>query len=362
LPFASTSRARGLGLSFDGRPGALNALTDVPGIEVGTTTIADAQIGVTAIFPRGRTGVGDPCAAARHVLNGNGEMTGAAWIDERGALDLPVLITSTHAIGACHRGAIDWVARERPDLARAWLLPVVAETWNGYLCDAAADHMRPSDAVAAIDAARGGPIEEGGVGGGAGMCCYGYAGGNGTASRLVALGGDEYVVGAFVQANFGSRRELAIAGVPVGRALADDDPLADPAWRAAPGAGSVIAAIATDAPLLPGQCAALARRVPLGLARTGTSGSHFSGDLFLAWSTANPGAFREAEGSLRFVGWQRIDALLEAVVQATEEAVVNALVAGRETVGHEGRRVPGLPRERVVELVNRALDSPPTDV
>jgi D-aminopeptidase len=355
LPFASRSRARDLGLPFDGRPGRLNALTDVAGVEVGMTTLADAHIGVTAILPRGRAGVGDPCAAGRHVLNGNGEMTGTAWIDERGALDLPVLVTSTHAVGPCHRGAIDWVAREQPELARSWLLPVVAETWNGYLCDAAADHIHASHAVAAIDAARGGPVEEGGVGGGAGMCCYGFAGGTGTASRVLAHSDGEHVVGVLVQANFGARRELTLAGLPAGRALA--------------GAGSVIAVIATDAPLLPGQCAALARRVPLGLARTGTSGSHFSGDLFLAFSTANPGALvpsrgegGAAYGSLRFTAWERIDPLLEAVVQATEEAVVNALAAASETVGHGGRRVPGLPHDRVAMLARGRLDSPPGDL
>jgi D-aminopeptidase len=370
LPFASRSRARDLGLRFDGRPGKLNALTDVPGVEVGTTTLADAQIGVTAILPRGRAGVGDPCAAGRHVLNGNGEMTGTAWIDERGALDLPVLVTSTHAVGPCHRGAIDWIAREQPELARSWLLPVVAETWNGYLCDAAADHIHASHAVAAIDAARGGPVEEGGVGGGAGMCCYGFAGGTGTASRVLAHSDGEHVVGVLVQANYGARRELTLAGLPAGRALADDDPMADPTtWAAPPGAGSVIAVLATDAPLLPGQCAALARRVPLGLARTGTSGSHFSGDLFLAFSTANPGALVPSRGeggppygSLRFTAWERIDPLLEAVVQATEEAVVNALAAGSEAVGHGGRRVPGLPHDRVARLARSRLDSPPWDL
>ncbi|AHH97279.1 P1 family peptidase [Kutzneria albida] len=351
------TRARDLGISLPGQPGAHNAITDVPGVQVGCTTLIEGdsvRTGVTAILPRGRTDFDLPCAAGTYALNGNGEMTGTAWLAETGSLTLPVLITNTHAVGPCHRGAIDWVVRERPDVAAEWLLPVVAETWDGYLNDINAPTVRPEHAVAAIDAAASGPVPEGSVGGGTGMTCYGYKGGTGTASRLVRHGSDRYTVGALVQANFGARRELTVAGEPVGRELLADNPMEQQPWPGPPGAGSVIVVLGTDAPLLPGQCAALARRVPLGLARTGTTGSHFSGDLFLAFSTANSGALssrfpRSAEAeyeSLRFVPWGRIDPFLEAVVQAVEEAVLNALAANQEMAGRYGRRVPALPVRR----------------
>ncbi|WP_103349537.1 P1 family peptidase [Amycolatopsis sp. CA-128772] len=352
------TRARDLGIAPPGRPGPLDAITDVPGVEVGYTTLVEGEsvrTGVTAVLPRGRAGFATPCAAGTFSLNGNGEMTGSAWLAETGALTLPVLITNTHAVGPCHRGVIDWVVRERPDVAAEWLLPVVAETWDGYLNDINAPTVHTGHAVAAIDAARGGPVAEGGVGGGTGMTCYGFKGGTGTASRVVGYGADDYTVGALVQANFGARAELTVAGRPQGTLLAADNPMDETDWLAPAGAGSVIVLIGTDAPLLPGQCAALARRVPLGLSRTGTSGSHFSGDLFLAFSTANPGALTSAfprpgdaaeYESLRFVPWGRIDPFLEAVTQVVEEAVLNALVAGVETTGHRGRRVPAFPAHR----------------
>ncbi|KAA2267140.1 P1 family peptidase [Solihabitans fulvus] len=355
------TRARDLGIPLHGEPGPHNAITDVPGIEVGYTTLvegAGVRTGVTAILPRGRSGFDVPCAAGTHVLNGNGELTGAAWLAESGSLTLPVLITNTHAVGPCHRGVIDWVVRERPGAADQWLLPVVAETWDGYLNDINAPTVQPAHAVAAIDAARGGAVPEGSVGGGTGMNCYGYKGGSGTASRVVAHGADRYTVGAFVQANFGSRRDLTVAGVHVGPQLAEDNPMEG---VAVPGAGSVIVVIGTDAPLLPGQCAALARRVPLGLARTGTFGSHFSGDLFLAFSTANPGALTSAfpdqdtpwYESMRFVPWSRIDPFLDAVVQSVEEAVLNALVCNEEMVGRAGHRTPALPTTALRSLLSR---------
>ena len=348
------TRARDLAIAPPGEPGPHNAITDVPGVEVGYTTLISGdsvRTGVTAVLPRGRAEFEVPCAAGTFSLNGNGEMTGTAWLAETGSLSLPVLLTNTHAVGPCHRGTIDWVLRERPGAAAEWLLPVVAETWDGYLNDVNASTVHTGHAIAAIDAASGGPLAEGSVGGGTGMTCYGFKGGTGTASRVVAHGGDRYTVGALVQANFGSRGELTVAGAPIGRSLSDDDPMADTSWLAPPGAGSVIVLIGTDAPLLPGQCSALARRVPLGLARTGTTGSHFSGDLFLAFSTANAGALTsrfpqpsdQAYETLRFVPWGRIDPFFEAVVQAVEEAVLNALVANQEMTGFRGRRVPALP-------------------
>jgi L-aminopeptidase/D-esterase-like protein len=349
-------RARALEIPFGGRPGRWNAITDVPGVEVGYTTLIEGstvRTGVTAIHPRGPAGTGDPVAAGFHSQNGNGEMTGVSWINESGTFDGPVAITNTHAVGIAHAGIIEWTVRHHPVVAEEWLLPVAAETWDGYLNDINRQHVTVAHVVAAIEAARPGPVEEGSVGGGTGMNCYHFKGGSGTASRLV----DDYTVGVFVQANFGARRELVIAGVPLGDALADDDPMLD--WdRAAPGAGSVIALVATDAPLFPHQCQALARRVTAGLARTGTSGSHFSGDLFLAFSTANPGAFRPDDArtmsGLEFVPWERLDPYYEAVVQSCEEAVVNALVANEDMTGRNGHRTPALPRDRVTGLLAAA--------
>ncbi|MFD9959295.1 P1 family peptidase [Amycolatopsis sp. NPDC058986] len=356
------TRPRELGLPLPGLTGPHNAITDVPGVEVGYRTLVEGEAvrtGVTAILPRGRADVDVPCAAGWFSLNGNGEMTGTSWLSETGSLRLPVLITNTHAVGPCHRGVIDWVVREKPALAEQWLLPVVAETWDGYLNDINGPHVQPAHAMAAIDAARSGPIAEGSVGGGTGMNCYAFKGGSGTSSRMVAHGPDSYTVGAFVQANFGSRRELTVCGVPAGTALADDNPMEDTDWRTPPGAGSVIVVIATDAPLLPHQCTALARRVPLGLARTGTTGSHFSGDIFLAFSTGNPGAltsgFPDGEPGyeqLRFIPWNRLDVFFEAVVHAVEEAVLNALFAADTMIGRAGHRSPGLPVPRLLELVS----------
>jgi L-aminopeptidase/D-esterase-like protein len=363
-------RARSLGVRLHGNPGIRNAITDVPGVAVGYITLIEGhgpmhvgrgpvRTGVTAILPRGRDGVGLPCAAGFYSLNGNGEMTGVSWLEETGSLASPILLTNTHAVGACHRGIIDWTVRNKPELAEQWLLPVVAETWDGYLNDINGNHVTPEHAVAAIDAAAEGAIEEGSVGGGTGMNCYAFKGGSGTASRKVGFGTQSYTVGAFVQANFGARHELTIGGTYLGEALAGDNPMED--FYAKPGAGSVIAIVATDAPMLPGQCKALARRVPLGLARTGTSGSHFSGDLFLAFSTANSGALvsrfsAEPKGAedleqLSFVQWGHMDRFYEATVQAVEEAVLNALTAAGEMIGRDGHRTPGLPRDKVMQAL-----------
>ena len=361
---AGKPRARALGIPFAGEPGPANAITDVAGVEVGYATLVEGdavRTGVTAIHPRGRAGAVDAYAAGFHSLNGNGEMTGVAWIEESGTSAGPVAITTTHAVGRVHAGVVRWTARHHPARAESWLLPVVAETWDGYLNDANQMAVTEEIAMAALESATGGPIEEGSVGGGTGMCCYEFKGGTGTASRRVEVAGAGHTVGVLLQANFGARHELTIAGVPLGAELAADNPLADH-HAAASGAGSVIAVVATDAPLLPDQCRALARRVPLGLARTGTTGSHFSGDLFLALSTANAGAFtpewRPPAGagydSLRFVPWGAIDPLLAAVAHAVEEAVVDALVANEDMTGRDGRRVPALPRDRVAALVAAA--------
>jgi D-aminopeptidase len=356
-------RARSLGIPFAGTPGRWNAITDVPGVEVGYTTLirgTSVRTGVTAVHPRGAAGADDPVVAGFFSQNGNGEMTGVSWIGESGTFAGPVAITNTHAVGVAHAAIVAWAVRHHPHLADIWLLPVAAETWDGYLNDINSPNVTEQDCLDALRSAASGPVEEGSVGGGTGMICYQFKGGNGTASRLVSYAGTSYTVGVFVQANFGVRDELTLAGLPLGELLADDNPLAAP--QASPGgAGSVIAVVGTDAPLLPHQTAALARRVTLGLARTGTTGSHFSGDLFLAFSTGNPGGFTpggevllgtatEHYDQLRFVPWGFINPFYAAVVQATEEAVANALVANEDMTGRDGHRVPALPRDRVAGL------------
>jgi D-aminopeptidase len=357
---AGKPRARALGIPFAGQPGQWNAITDVPGVEVGYTTIVrgdSVRTGVTGIHPRGPGAAADPVAAGFFAQNGNGEMTGVSWIAESGTFSLPVAITNTHSVGIAHAGIVAWTQKHHPELGDDWSLPVAGETWDGWLNDAAGRHVTVEAVVAALEAAASGPVEEGSVGGGTGMNCYEFKGGNGTASRLVGYAGTSYTVGVFLQANFGSRRELILAGMPLGELLAADNPMAESA-AVPPGAGSVIAVVATDAPLLPHQCTALARRVTLGIARTGTTGSHFSGDLFLAFSTANPGGFTPYDpppGSreydqLSFIPWANINPFFAAVVQGTEEAVANALVANEEMTGRDGRRSPALPRDRVAEL------------
>ena len=374
-------RARALGIPLPGTPGPLNAITDVPGVAVGMTTIVEGdgplrvgegpvRTGVTAILPRGKDGVGIPCAAGWYSLNGNGEMTGTTWIEESGALAMPIAITSTHAVGPVHEGVLAWTFRNHPRVGVQWMLPVVAETWDGYLHDINGRHVRPEHVEAALDAAVAGPVANGSVGGGTGMNCYSFKGGTGTSSRVVRHGSRDYALGVLVQANFGSREELRIAGVPLGDELADDDPMGTTDWfvrdlqgASVSGAGSVIVVVATDAPLLPGQCKALARRVPLGLARTGTHGGHFSGDIFLAFSTANAGAFvseipvREATDddydTTTSIPWGYVEPFLQATVEAVEEAVLNALVVNADMVGRDGNRSPALPHDRVIDALRR---------
>lgn len=360
-------RARALGIEFPGNPGSNNAITDVPGVEVGYVTRIEGQTirtGVTAILPRGREGVGVPCAAAFYSLNGNGEMTGTHWIEETGSLSMPILITNTHAVGPVHSGVIEWVVENKPSVAAQWLLPVVAETWDGYLNEINRIVISKEDAKGAIDSAVSGPIDEGSVGGGTGMNCYQYKGGTGTSSRVVNYADRKYVVGALVQANFGSREELTIRGVSMENSTIPN-PIAAEDWfqkdqnrtRSPGGAGSVIVIIGTDAPLLPLQCKALAKRVPLGLARTGTTGSHFSGDIFLAFSTANEGSFAsdfpigeptesDFDTSIS-IPWGRMDAFYAATVQAVEEAVINALVVNKDMEGRDGHKSHALSHELI---------------
>jgi D-aminopeptidase len=371
-------RARGLNLRFDGAPGPNNSLTDVPGVEIGYATLIDdvgpdrpnegiVRTGVTTILPRGREGIGRACAAGIYSSNGNGEMTGSHWIEESGSLATPIGITNTHSVGTAHRGIINWIVKHKPDVASQWLLPVVAETWDGYLNDINGDHVTSNHVALAIASATSGPILEGSVGGGTGMNCYGFKGGSGSASRKVTFGAATYTVGVFLQCNFGSRRELLWNGVALGRDVDAPCPMETDRWfdvdRTPPaGSGSVIAIVATDAPMLPGQTKALARRVPFGLARTGTYGSHFSGDIFLAFSTANDGELdssfpnRPAEAAtlqrLSFIPWGYMDPFYEAVVQGVEEAVLNSLVANEDMTGRNGHFSPALPHDQVVALMS----------
>jgi D-aminopeptidase len=364
-------RARALGVPFRGDVGPLNAITDVPGLEVGYHTLISGdgplrvghgpvRTGVTAILPRGKSGVGLACAAGLHSFNGNGELTGAHWINEAGNFGTPIMITNTHAVGPVHRGVIDWMFRQKPEHLAEWQLPVVGETWDGYLNDVYGNHITSEMAGLALDAAKSGAIEEGSIGGGTGMNCYAFKGGNGTASRLVEFAGETYAVGVFLQCNFGARHELMVAGHALGQQLLADNPIADHYMPAKEGAGSCIGILATNAPMLPGQLQALARRMPLGLARTGTTGSHFSGDIFLAFSTVNSGAFdsgyhlRRGEkpslASAQFVPWSQIDDFYAAAAHATEEAVLNALIANETMTGRDGHRSPHLPHEAVRKL------------
>ncbi len=356
-------RARALGIPFEfGTPGRYDAITDVPGVEVGHVTLVEGdrvRTGVTAVLPRGRGKAGlDQCFAGAFSLNGNGEMTGIAWLEESGLLEGPVLITNTNSVGVVRDAVIDYARKHWPSAEgwadALWSLPVVAETWDGHLNDIYGMHVRSEHAFQAIDGARPGPVAEGNIGGGTGMICYEFKGGIGTASRVLPPGDGGYTLGVLVQANFGRRHQLLVAGVPVGRELRDDLVYTHAGASDTAESGSIIIVVATDAPLLPNQLKRLARRAALGLARTGSVAGNGSGDLFVAFSTANPRA-GDAKGtvSLTMLPNDRMGALFEATVGATEEAILNALVAARTMTGIEGHRVVALPHDRVREILRR---------
>lgn len=362
----SKPRARDLGVPFEGTPGLLNAITDVAGVAVGHVTLVSGEgplvvgsgpvrTGVTAVLPRGRASANDPVFAGWFSQNGNGELTGTAWLEESGFLEGPVMITNTHSVGVVRDAVIGWrVAHGGADATGYWWsLPVVGETWDGWLNDINGFHVKPEHAVRALDVAAPGPVAEGSVGGGTGMVCYEFKGGIGTSSRIVRLGDRAYTIGVLLQANFGRRSQLTIAGVPVGREIPDA-----PAYGALPGAvsdlGSVIIVVATDAPVLPHQLKRLARRATMGLARTGSVSGNGSGDLFVAFSTANPGASRpDGVAPVEMLANDELDPVFAAVVEATEEAVVNALVAAESMTGHSGHRAPALPHDRLREALVR---------
>jgi D-aminopeptidase len=354
-------RARGLGLAYGGTPGPLNAITDVPGVEVGFTTLirgegkmeigkGPVRTGVTAILPRGHSREDLPVWAGIFSLNGNGEMTGSHWIEDAGHFYGPILVTNTHSVGMAHHAAVGWMTRHYPVYAAGedWAMPVVAETFDGWLSDVNGRHVTEADVVAALEGAQAGPVAEGNVGGGTGMVCYEFKGGTGTASRRVRVSQGEFTIGALVQANFGIRPWLQLLGVPVGQHLT-----ADRIWSKE--TGSVIGIVGTDAPLLPGQLKRFAKRIGLGIGRTGTPSGDNSGDVFLAFSTANArplDAGAELQ-SLSYVPNESLDPLFLGLVEAVEEAVGNALVAAETMIGRDGHRAVAVDHAELVAIMRR---------
>jgi L-aminopeptidase/D-esterase-like protein len=395
-------RARDLGIPQAGTPGPLNAITDVPGVEVGMTTIirgegklvvgqGPVRTGVTAILPRGKSAASD-VFAAWFTLNGNGEMTGTTWVEESGLLGGPVMITNTHSVGTVHRGTIEYALRQ--NRAFDWSLPVVAETWDGGLNDINGFHVTAEDALAALESAKGGPVAEGNVGGGTGMTCNQFKGGTGTSSRRITVSGRPYTLGVLVQCNYGGRSRFSVAGVPVGEEIPDLTPCYAPlpdgsvAGRPAcpsqsgggaldgsaspetrqtspPGndaaavdpnqdQGSIIVVLATDAPLLPHQLKRVVKRAALGIGRMGGIGGNSSGDIFIAFSTANPNAAADSGlVQLTAIPQEAINPLFEAAIDATSEAILNAMLAAETMTGVNGHRVFALPHDRLMAALRK---------
>jgi len=352
-------RARDLGVPFDGTPGVYNAITDVKGVEVGHTTLISGsgklkvgegpvRTGVTAVLPRGKDAL-DPVFGAWFTLNGNGEMTGTTWLEDSGFLDGPVMITNTHSVGVVRDAVIAWrVKKAPPDQAGyEWSLPVVAETYDGDLNDINGFHVKPEHAWHALDTAHAGPVEEGNVGGGTGMVCNEFKGGIGTSSRVLDAKYGGYIVGVLVQCNYGWRSQLRIAGVPVGREIPDHKVRDNDV-------GSIIVVVATDAPMIPTQLKRLARRVSLGLGRDGSYSGDGSGDIFVAFSTANPGAANsKSMRQITMLPNEQMNPLFLATVQATEEAVINAMVAAETMKGINDFEVIALPHDRLREVLKK---------
>ena len=353
----SKPRARDLGIPFEGTPGTLNAITDVAGIEVGHTTLISGEgklqvgvgpvrTGVTAVLPRGKAS-NDPVFAGWFSLNGNGEMTGTTWIEESGFLEGPVMITNTSSVGVVRDAVIAWQLRQFKTTMQPWGLPVVAETYDGWLNDINGFHVKPEHVSAALNGAKPGAVAEGNVGGGTGMIAFGFKGGIGTASRKLGERAGGYTLGALVQANFGTRNQLLIAGAPVGRELAN--PTSSSREN-----GSIIIVVATDAPLLAHQLKRLARRAAMGLARTGSTAGNGSGDIFIAFSTANPkAAASDNLAQLSMLPNDRMSSLFEATVQTVEEAIVNAMIAAETMTGVDGRTIAALPHDRLREVLRK---------
>ena len=362
----SKPRARDLGVPLDGTPGPLNGITDVAGVTVGHTTLISGEgklqvgkgpvrTGVTAVLPRGKNSMSDPVFAGWWSLNGNGEMTGTTWVEESGFLEGPVMITNTHSVGVVRDAVIQWrVQHGQPDASGYWWsLPVVAETYDGWLNDVNGFHVKPEHAFHALDSAQGGLVEEGNVGGGTGMVCNGFKGGIGTSSRKLDEKSGGYTVGVLVQCNYGTRQNLRIAGVPVGLEIPEDPVYSDAAF-AQEDHGSIIVVVATDAPLVAHQLKRLARRVSLGLGRMGSISGNGSGDIFIAFSTANSGAAKtDGIVQLSMLPNDRMGPLFAATVQATEEAIVNAMVAAETMTGIENHKVVALPHAKLRAILKK---------
>lgn len=359
-------RARALGLNFEGKPGPRNNITDVDGVSVGYSTIVEGdgalrighgpvRTGVTAILPRRPENLSIPVFAGYHNFNGNGEMSGAHYLDEVGQLTFPITITNTHSCGVTRDATLKWASRAHPgSLTDAFGLPVSAETYDGFLNDINGFHVTEDHVFEAIETASSGAIEEGSVGGGTGMKCFGFKAGSGSASRVVRYGDESHMVGVFVQANFGTREHLTICGINIGAGLPEP---AIVTHTPPTDLSSIIVVIATDAPLMPHQLKRLSRRATLGMGRLGTIGNHSSGDLFLAFSTANEAALAAKEASAQraaFIPDPHLDQLFEAVVQGVEEAIINSMVAAETMVGRDGNTVPAIPHNVLRQLADTA--------
>lgn len=362
LPAMAADRARDLGIPFEGTPGTLNAITDVFGVTVGHTTLQGKSTagkaihtGVTAILPRGAASGSTPVFGAWFAQNGNGEMTGTAWIDESGYIEGPIMLTNTHSVGTVRDAVIAYrVAQGDADASGYWWsLPVVAETWDGHLNDINGFHVKSEHTVQAIRNAKSGPVAEGNVGGGSGMICHEFKCGIGTASRQVNIDGKPYTVGVLVQANYGLRDSLRIAGVPVGQHLRNDRVYSEETAKPAE-TGSIIIIVATDAPLLPTQLKRIAKRATMGLARMGSYAGNGSGDIFAAFSTTKPKAVNSSLSSTEFIGNDSIDPLFEATVQATEESIVNAMIAADDILdGIDGHYAKAIDERALIDLMKQ---------
>ncbi|HVS93084.1 MAG TPA: P1 family peptidase [Mucilaginibacter sp.] len=368
--FAQKPRARDIGIPFEGIPGQWNAITDVPGVEVGYSTIISGsgkniagkgpvRTGVTAIFPNGKVNH-HPVFANWYTLNGNGEMTGTTWLAESGFLETPIMITNTNSVGVVRDAVLKWFVDKNwyGDEKGWYTYPVVAETWDGMMNDIYGFQVKESNVYEAMNTAASGPVKEGNVGGGTGMCCLGFKGGSGTSSRIVTVNGKQYTLGAFVQSNFGRKKNLTIAGVPVGQELKDTlnyDFRGGPAVsKHQEGDGSIIVVIATNAPLLPHQLKRIAERVALGVGRVGGRGENGSGDIFIAFSTANPDAFSRTKSTqVEMLPNDQLNPLYEATVQSVEEAIINALVAADTMEGVNGNKAYALPHDAVIRLLRK---------
>jgi D-aminopeptidase len=352
-------RARDLGIPFDGTPATLNAITDVAGVEVGQVTLISGEgkvmpgkgpvrTGVTAVLTRGKNST-DQVFGAWFTLNGNGEMTGTTWVEESGFVEGPIMITNTHSVGTVRDAVIAWQMQMQGKTFQPWSLPIVAETWDGFLNDINGFHVKPEHVAQALDQSATGPVAEGNVGGGTGMVAHQFKGGIGTSSRRFEIDGANYTVGVLVQANYGARNALTIAGVPVGREITDLMPKEVPADT-----GSIIVVVATDAPLLPHQLKRVVKRAALGIAKNGGIGGNSSGDIFIAFSTANPGAGKETNvATLKMLANDRINPVFAATVQATEEAIINAMIAAETMTGVNGNTVYAIPHERLKEVMRK---------